>query len=124
MVMSSLGIAATEHPLASQAAVMTLAAGGHAVDAAIAANAMMGVVAPMMNGVGGDLFAMVFDATTGRLHGLNASGWAPAHVTIGSSRLSNGRVARPPSGRIPLQPVRIFRAAELREWVRSSGIPI
>ena len=82
MVMSSLGIAATEHPLASQAAVMTLAAGGHAVDAAIAANAMMGVVAPMMNGVGGDLFAMVFDVTTGRLHGLNASGWAPAHLTI------------------------------------------
>src|ERR1700730_6449632 len=82
MVMSTLGIAATEHPFASQAAAMVLDAGGHAVDAAIAANAMMGVVAPMVCGVGGDLLAVVFDAQSGRLHGVNASGWAPAGLTI------------------------------------------
>jgi gamma-glutamyltranspeptidase / glutathione hydrolase len=82
MVMSTLGVAATEHPFASQAAAMVLNAGGHAVDAAIAANAMMGVVAPMVCGVGGDLFAIVFDAHSGRLHGVNASGWAPASLTI------------------------------------------
>lgn len=81
MVVSSLGIVATEHPSASQAGATILADGGHAVDAAIAANAVMGVVAPMMNGVGGDLFAVVFDATKGRIHGVNASGWAPAGLS-------------------------------------------
>ena len=65
MVMSTGGIVASEHPLASQAGASMLARGGHAVDAAIAANAVMGVVAPMMNGVGGDLFAIVYDAATG-----------------------------------------------------------
>ena len=63
MVMSSRGIVATEHPLASQAGATILARGGHAVDAAIAANAVMGVVSPMMNGVGGDLFAIVHERT-------------------------------------------------------------
>ncbi len=82
MVMSSLGIVASEHPLASQAGATILARGGHAVDAAIAANAVMGVVAPMMNGVGGDLFAIVREASTGRLRGVNASGWAPSGLTI------------------------------------------
>ena len=57
---------ASEHPLASQAGASVLAAGGHAVDAAVAANAVMGVVAPMMNGIGGDLFAIVHDATPER----------------------------------------------------------
>ena len=77
MVMSRRGIVASEHPLASQAGAMVLARGGTAVDAAIAANAAMGVVAPMANGVGGDLFAIVSEAS-GDLHGVNASGWAPA----------------------------------------------
>src|SRR4051812_31312983 len=78
MVISSLGIVASEHPVASQAGAMMLARGGHAADAAIAANAVMGLVAPMMNGVGGDLFAIVYDAKTDELQGINASGWAPA----------------------------------------------
>jgi gamma-glutamyltranspeptidase/glutathione hydrolase len=82
MVMSRYGIVASEHPLASQAGAQVLAEGGHAVDAAIAANAMMGVVAPMTCGVGGDLFALVYEAGSGRLHGLNASGWSPAGLTI------------------------------------------
>src|SRR2546423_15357399 len=78
MVLSSGGVVASEHPLASQAGAAVLARGGHAVDAAIATNAVMGVVAPMMNGIGGDLVAMVFDATTGPLHRMEPSGWAPA----------------------------------------------
>ena len=82
MVISTGGIVATESPLASQAGVRILEHGGNAVDAAIAANAMMGVVEPMMNGIGGDLFAIVYDAKANKLYGLNASGWAPKGLTI------------------------------------------
>jgi gamma-glutamyltranspeptidase/glutathione hydrolase len=82
MVISKYGIVAAEHPLTSQAAAHILARGGHAVDAAIAANAMMGLVAPMSNGIGGDLFAIVYDAKSGKLYGLNASGWAASGLTI------------------------------------------
>src|SRR2546426_5691922 len=80
MAMSTRGIVAAENPLAAQAGAVVLGVGGHVVDAAIAANAVMGVVAPMMNGIGGDLFAIVHDITTG-IHGLNASGGAPAGAT-------------------------------------------
>src|SRR5271163_4392947 len=82
MVISRGGIVATESPLASQAGVRILERGGNAVDAAITANAMMGVVAPMMNGIGGDLFVIVYDAKANKLYGLNASGWAPKGLTI------------------------------------------
>ena len=82
MVISRNGIVAAESPLAAQAGVRILAQGGNAVDAAIAANAMMGVVEPMMNGIGGDLFAIVYDAKANKLYGLNASGWAPKGLTI------------------------------------------
>jgi gamma-glutamyltranspeptidase / glutathione hydrolase len=82
MVISRDGIVATESPLAAQAGVRILEHGGNAVDAAIATNAMMGVVEPMMNGVGGDLFAIVYDAKANKLYGLNASGWAPKGLTI------------------------------------------
>ena len=82
MVVSTRGIVAAENPLAAQAGAVVLARGGHAVDAAIAANAVMGLVAPMMNGVGGDLFAIVHDASSGAVHGLNASGWSAAAASI------------------------------------------
>jgi gamma-glutamyltranspeptidase / glutathione hydrolase len=82
MVISRNGIVAAESPLAAQAGVQMLERGGNAVDAAVAANAMMGLVAPMSNGMGGDLFAIVYEAKTGKLYGLNASGWAPAGLTI------------------------------------------
>jgi len=82
MVISKGGIVAAESPLAAQAGVRILESGGNAVDAAIAANAMMGVVEPMMNGVGGDLFAIVYDAKANKLYGLNSSGWAPKGLTI------------------------------------------
>jgi gamma-glutamyltranspeptidase/glutathione hydrolase len=82
MAISQNGIVASESPLASQAGVRILESGGNAVDAAIATNAMMGVVSPMMNGMGGDLFAIVYDAKANKLYGLNASGWAPKALTI------------------------------------------
>jgi gamma-glutamyltranspeptidase/glutathione hydrolase len=82
MVISRGGIVAAESPLAAQAGVRILERGGNAVDAAIATNAMMGVVSPMMNGIGGDLFAIVYDAKANKLYGLNASGWAPKGLTI------------------------------------------
>src|SRR2546429_4674721 len=82
MVISLNGIVAAESPLAAQAGVRILERGGNAVDAAIATNAMMGVVEPMMNGIGGDLFAIVYDAKANKLYGFNASGWAPKGFTI------------------------------------------
>jgi gamma-glutamyltranspeptidase/glutathione hydrolase len=80
-VITQQGIAATSQTLASQAAVQILARGGTAVDAAIAANAVLAVVEPMKNGLGGDLFALYWDAKTGKLQGLNASGPAPRALT-------------------------------------------
>src|SRR6195256_7024287 len=82
MVISRDGIVAAESPLAAQAGVRILERGGNAVDAAIAANAAMGVVAPMMNGIGGDLFVIVYDVKANKLYGLNASGWAPKDLSI------------------------------------------
>jgi gamma-glutamyltranspeptidase/glutathione hydrolase len=82
MVISPYGIVATSQVLASQAGAEILSRGGSAVDAAIAANATLGVMEPDMNGMGGDLFAIYWDAKTGKLYGLNASGWAPKALTI------------------------------------------
>lgn len=81
MVITRYGIVASEHPFASQAGADILAHGGNAIDAAIAANAVMGVVGPMANGMGGDLFAIVYEAKSGKLYGLNASGWSPAGLS-------------------------------------------
>src|SRR5262245_24205952 len=81
MVVTRYGIVATEHPLASEIGASILRQGGNAVDAAVAANAALGLLAPMMNGIGGDLFVMVYEAKSGKLYGLNASGWAPAGLT-------------------------------------------
>ena len=77
MVITQQGIAATSQTLLLKRRAI-LARGGSAVDAAIAANAVLGVVEPMMNGLGGDLFVIYWDAKTGKLTGLNASGPAPA----------------------------------------------
>src|SRR5215469_18333486 len=81
MVVTREGIVATSHVQASVAGAQVLAKGGSAVDAAIAANAVLGVTEPMMNGIGGDLFAIFWEAKTGKLYGLNSSGWAPQALT-------------------------------------------
>ncbi len=82
MVISDRGIVATSQTLASQAGAQVLARGGSAMDAAIAANAVLGVVEPESCGIGGDLFAIYQDAKTGKLTAINASGWAPTGLTI------------------------------------------
>ncbi|HYS24766.1 MAG TPA: gamma-glutamyltransferase [Vicinamibacterales bacterium] len=80
-VATKYGIVAASQPLAAQAGVQMLERGGNAVDAAIAANAVMALVEPHYNGIGGDLFAIYYEARTGKLYGLNAGGWAPAGLT-------------------------------------------
>src|SRR5215472_19307636 len=82
LVVTDHGIVATSHVLASQAGAEILSRGGSAIDAAIAANAVLGVTEPMMNGIGGDLFLIYWDAKNGKLYGLNASGWAPRLLTL------------------------------------------
>ncbi len=81
-VIARHGMACTSQPLATQVALDILKAGGNAIDAAIAANALLGLVEPTGNGVGGDLFAIVWDAETLRLYGLSASGRSPRGLTL------------------------------------------
>jgi len=97
MVVTRYGIVATSHVQASVAGSQILARGGSAADAAIAANAVLGVTEPMMNGMGGDLFAIYRDAKTGKLYGLNASGWAPRGLTIEHLH-AKGATSMPPAG--------------------------
>ena len=81
-VIATHGMAATSQPLVSQVALDVLKRGGTAVDAAIAANATLGLMEPTGNGVGGDLFAIVWDAKTQKLYGLNGSGRSPKSLTL------------------------------------------
>jgi len=83
VVLAKNGMVATSHPLAAQVGLEILQAGGNAVDAAIAVNAMLGFVEPMSCGIGGDLFVIYWDAETEKLHGLNASGRSPFKLTRG-----------------------------------------
>ena len=82
VVSSQFGVAASSQPLAAQAAVQILQRGGNAVDAAIAANSTQGLMEPTSNGIGGDLFAIVYMAREDKLYGLNASGWSPKGMTV------------------------------------------
>jgi gamma-glutamyltranspeptidase/glutathione hydrolase len=81
VVATTLGIVAASQPLAARAGVQILERGGNAIDAAIAANATIGLMEPTGNGLGGDLFILYYEAKTGTVHGLNASGWAPTGLT-------------------------------------------
>lgn len=81
-VLAQNGMVATNHPLATQIGLDILKKGGNAIDAAIAANAFLGFADPGMNGIGGDLFAIVWDAKTKKLHGLNASGRSARNLTV------------------------------------------
>jgi len=80
-IATKYGIVAASQPLAARAGVQILERGGNAIDAAIATNAVMGLVEPHNNGIGGDLFAIYYEARTGKLYGLNAGGWAPTGLT-------------------------------------------
>jgi gamma-glutamyltranspeptidase/glutathione hydrolase len=94
MVTTTLGIVASSSPLAAKAGTQILEAGGNAVDAAIAANAVIALTEPSGDGIGGDLFAIVYDAKSGKLHGLNAAGWAPKALSASVLR-SQGHTAMP-----------------------------
>lgn len=104
-VIAPHAMAATSHPLATQIALDVMKQGGNAVDAAIAANAALGLMEPTGNGIGGDLYAIVWDAKTEQLYGLNASGRSPIglsyqHVAAELERM--GRSDLPPHGMLPI----------------------
>ena len=82
VVTTTFGIVAASQPLAARAGVQILERGGNAIDAAIAANATIGLMEPTGNGLGGDLFIIYYEAKTGTVHGLNSSGWAPSGLTV------------------------------------------
>lgn len=94
-------MAATSHPLATQIALDVMKSGGTAVDAAIAANAALGLMEPTGNGIGGDLFAIVWDPKTGKLHGYNGSGRSPKSLTLAEFR-RRGLKDIPPHGPLPV----------------------
>lgn len=104
-VIAANGMVATSHPLATQVGVEVLKAGGSAVDAAIAANAALGLMEPTGCGLGGDLFAIVWSARDRKLYGLNASGRAPLGTTLEQMRAEVeklGRTSIPPHGMLPI----------------------
>ena len=95
------GMAATSHPLATQTAISVLRNGGNAIDAAIAANAVLGLVEPTGCGIGGDLFAIVWSAEEQKLFGLNSSGPAPQNISI--QKLKDRGINKiPPYGALPV----------------------
>ncbi len=100
-VIAPQAMAATSHPLATQIALDVMKAGGSAVDAAIAANAALGLMEPTGNGIGGDLFAIVWDPKTNRLYGYNGSGRSPKSLTLAHFR-KLGLDEIPPHGPLPV----------------------
>ena len=97
------GMAATAHPLATQIALQILREGGTAVDAAIAANAALGLMEPTGNGIGGDLFAIIYDPKTQKLYGINGSGRSPKGQTLDQLKAKlGGADALPPVGPLPV----------------------
>jgi len=104
-VIAQNGMVATSQPLATQIGLEILRQGGSAVDAAIAANAALGLMEPTGNGIGGDLFAIVWDAETQKLYGLNASGRSPRGLSLQGMRAELkklGRTSIPPYGHLPV----------------------
>ena len=100
-VVAQHAMAATSQPLATQIALDTMRRGGNAIDAAIAANAALGLMEPTGNGVGGDLFALIWDAKTSRLYGLNGSGRSPKSLTLDEFR-KRGLTDIPALGPLPV----------------------
>lgn len=105
-VLAQHGMAATEQPFASLAAIEILKKGGSAVDAAIAANAVLGLLQPVLNGIGGDCFAIVYDPKTHKLYGYNGSGWSPKGRDLAKMqaevKAAYKKAGMKPSDQIPL----------------------
>jgi len=104
-VIATHGMVATSQPLATQVGLDILKQGGNAIDAAIAANATLGLMEPTGNGIGGDLFAIVWDAKSQKLYGLNASGRSPKGLTLKQLKKQLKRLNRdtiPPYGMLPI----------------------
>lgn len=97
VVTSRYGVVAATQPMAAISGVQILERGGNAVDAAIATNAVLGLMEPVNNGIGGDLFAIIYEGKTGKLYGLNASGWASTAETPEMFR-AKGITKMPESG--------------------------
>lgn len=100
-VLAQHAMAATSQPLATQVALDVMKKGGNAIDAAIAANALLGLVEPTGNGIGGDLFAIVWDAKNKKLYGLNGSGRSPQSLTL-QWFIDNGYDKIPSHGPLPV----------------------
>lgn len=100
-VLATQAMAATSQPLATQAALDIMQKGGNAIDAAIAANAVLGLVEPTGNGIGGDLYAIVWDAKSEKLYGLNASGRSPKALSR-EWFINNGHSKIPSHGPLPV----------------------
>ena len=100
-VFAQHGMVATSQPLATQIGLDILKRGGNAIDAAIAANAALGLMEPTGNGMGGDLFAIVWDAKSGKLHGYNGSGRSPQSLSLQWFK-DNGYTKVPPYGPLPV----------------------
>jgi gamma-glutamyltranspeptidase/glutathione hydrolase len=100
-VIAQNGMAATSQPLATQAALDILKSGGNAIDAAIGANALLGLVEPTGNGMGGDLFAIIWDAKTQKLYSLNASGRSPKSLSLDYFK-EKGMTKIPSHGPLPV----------------------
>lgn len=100
-VLATEAMAATSQPLATQVALDVMRKGGNAIDAAIAANAMLGLVEPTGNGIGGDIFAIVWDAKSKQLYGLNGSGRSPKSLSLQWFK-DNGYDKIPSHGPLPV----------------------
>ena len=122
-VIAQHGMIATSQPLATQIGLDILKAGGSAVDAAIAANAALGLMEPTGNGMGGDLFAIVWDPETQRLHGLNASGRSPFSLTLKELK-SRGLESIPAHGPLPVSVpgLGVERTASCRRALQAAAI--
>src|SRR3954463_10788817 len=104
-VLATHGMVCTSVPLATQVGIEILKRGGSAVDAAIAANATLGLTEPVSNGIGGDLFAIVYSAKENKLYGLNASGRSPLGLSYDQMKAELAKLHResiPPRGMLPI----------------------
>lgn len=115
------GAVATEHPIASMAAIDILRAGGNAVDAAVTASFCLTVTQPHLSGLGGDFFALYYDAKSGKVHCLNSSGWAPSGLTTNTIR-SEGHTGIPLYGPYSVVVPGYARSWKLARTIRHDGI--